>query len=135
MYKKIVAAGLVIFFTMITVASASVRPSFTEPVYGLDPCVWLAIVVGVFAFIDNIGEFTLKKKEDSTISYDYAYLKTTILIVAVMCTGVLLTPVVELTELAILNAIILGLGGNEYVARKTKVVKRVPADTVGDTNE
>ena len=108
---------------MITTASASIRPSYVELFYGLEPAVWLAMIVGICALIDNVGEYTLKKKKYPDMQYDYAYLKTTGLAILIMCTGALLTPVVELTELAVVNAILLGFGGNEYVARKTKVVK------------
>ena len=108
---------------MITTASASVRPNYVELFYGLEPATWLAMIVGICALIDHFGEYTLKKKKNPEIEYDYAYLKTTGLAIIVMCVGALFTPVVELTELAVMNAILLGFGGNEYVARKTKVVK------------
>jgi len=65
----------------------------------------------------------MKKKADSTLIYDYAYLRTTGMAILIICTGVLLTPVVALTPLAIVNAILLGLGGNRVITDETKVSK------------
>ena len=122
MLKKIILS-IVIIIGMITTASASIRPSYVELFYGLEPAMWLAIVVGICALVDNIGRFIDKKRKNSDIKYDYAYLQTTIITIIMMCMGVLQTEVVELTPYAVLGAIILGFGGNEVITRTTKVVK------------
>ena len=108
---------------MISTASASIRPSYVELFYGLEPAMWLAIVVGICALFDNIGRFIDKKRKNTDIKYDYAYLQTTMVTIIMMCMGVLQTEVVELTPYAVLGAIILGFGGNEVITRTTKVVK------------
>lgn len=122
MFKKIILS-IIIIFAMITTASASIRPSYVELFYGLEPAMWLAIIVGVCALIDNIGRFIDKKRSNSELKYDYAYLQTTIITIIMMCMGVLQTEVVELTPYAVLGAIVLGFGGNEVITRTTKVVK------------
>ncbi|MCK5216328.1 MAG: hypothetical protein KAJ93_00970 [Methanosarcinales archaeon] len=108
---------------MITTASASIRPNYVELFHGLEPAMWLAIVVGACALIDNIGRFIDKKRSNPDIKYDFAYFQTTLLTIVMMCMGVLQTEVVELTPYAVLGAIILGFGGNEVITRTTKVVK------------
>ena len=122
MFKKIILS-IIIIIGMITTASASIRPSYVELFYGLEPAMCLAIVVGICALIDNIGRFIDKKRSNPNIKYDYAYLQTTIITIIMMCMGVLQTEVVELTPYAVLGAIILGFGGNEVITRTTKVVK------------
>ena len=122
MYKKIILS-IVIILGMITTASASIRPNYVELFHGLEPAMWLAIVVGACALIDNIGRFVDKKRSNPDIKYDFAYFQTTLLTIIMMCMGVLQTEVVELTPYAILGAIILGFGGNEVITRTTKVVK------------
>ena len=122
MYKKIILS-IVIILAMITTASASIRPSYVELFYGLEPAMWLAIVVGICALFDNIGRFIDKKRNNPDMKYDYAYLQTTLITIIMMCMGVLQTEVVELTPYAVLGAIILGFGGNEVITRTTKVVK------------
>ena len=122
MLKKIILS-IVIIIGMITTASASIRPSYVELFYGLEPAMWLAIVVGICALIDNIGRFIDKKRSNPDTKYDFAYLQTTIITIIMMCMGVLQTEVVELTPYAVLGAIILGFGGNEVITRTTKVVK------------
>ena len=122
MFKKTILS-IVIILTMITTASASIRPSYVELFHGLEPAMWLAIVVGVCALIDNIGRFIDKKRSNPDIKYDFAYFQTTLLTIVMMCMGVLQTEVVELTPYAVLGAIILGFGGNEVITRTTKVVK------------
>ena len=122
MLKKIILS-IVIIIGMITTASASIRPSYVELFYGLEPAMCLAIVVGICALIDNIGRFIDKKRSNPDTKYDFAYLQTTIITIIMMCMGVLQTEVVELTPYAVLGAIILGFGGNEVITRTTKVVK------------
>ena len=122
MFKKLILS-IIIILGMITTASASIRPSYIELFYGLEPAMWLAIVVGICALFDNIGRFIDKKRSDPDIKYDYAYLQTTLVTIIMMCMGVLQTEVVELTPYAVLGAIILGFGGNEVITRTTKVVK------------
>ena len=122
MLKKLILS-IAIILTMITTASASIRPSYVELFYGLEPAMWLAIVVGICALFDNIGRFADTKSNNPDLKYDYAYLQTTLLTILVMCMGVLQTEVVELTPYAVLGAIILGFGGNEVITRTTKVVK------------
>ena len=122
MYKKIILS-IVIILGMITTASASIRPNYVELFHGLEPAMWLAIVVGACALIDNIGRFIDKKRSNPDIKYDFAYFQTTLLTIVMMCMGVLQTEVVELTPYAVLGAIILGFGGNEVITRTTKVVK------------
>ena len=108
---------------MITTASASIRPSYVELFYGLEPAMWLAIIVGVCALFDNIGRFVDKKRSNPELKYDCAYFQTTLITIIMLCMGVLQTEVVELTPYAVLGAIVLGFGGNEVITRTTKVVK------------
>ena len=122
MYKKIILS-IIIIIGMISTASASISPSYVELFYGLEPPMWLAIVVGICALFYNIGRFIDKKRKNTDIKYDYAYLQTTMVTIIMMCMGVLQTEVVELTPYAVLGAIILGFGGNEVITRTTKVVK------------
>lgn len=123
MYKKLLIVVIIILM-MMTVVSASTRPVFVEvDRFGMEPAMWLAIVVGICALIDNIGRFVDKKVSNPDLKYDYAYLQTTMLTILVMCMGVLQTQVVALTPYAVLGAIILGFGGNEVITRTTRVVK------------
>lgn len=124
MFKKIILS-IAIIIAMITTASASVRPNYVELFHGLEPAMWLAIIVGICALIDNIGRFIDKKRSNPELKYDYAYLYTTMHTIIMMCMGVLQTEVVELTPYAILGAIILGFGGNEVITRITRTTKVV----------
>jgi hypothetical protein len=93
----------------------------TIDLYGLEPELVLAAIVGIAALINNVGRFIDQKKKDPDIKYDYAYLNTTILSIMLMCMTVLQTDVPELTPYSILWALLLGFGGNEGLTRITKV--------------
>lgn len=121
MYKKIIAS-ITIALMLIPSALARIEPIYVQvDQYGIEPATWLALIVGITALINNVGRFYDKKKANSDLKYDYAYLRTTLISVLVMCMSVLQTPVVELSPYAILMAIIFGFGGNEVITRVTKV--------------
>lgn len=108
---------------MITTASASIRPSYVELFHGLEPAMWLAIVVGIGAAIQHIGRYMIKKHNNPDMTYDPAYLYTTFMSIMAMCQLTASIPVVELSAAAVMYAFFSGLGINEGVSKATKVVK------------
>lgn len=123
MFKKIII-GIVIIFMMMELALARVDPTFVRiDQYGMEPAMWLALVVGIGAVIQHVGRYRDKKKKDPEITYDYGFLITTVMSILVMCQLTLQVPVVELTAEAVITALITGLGGNEGMSKLSKVKK------------
>ena len=113
--------GIVIILGMVTTASAAVRPGFIEMgPYGLEPATWMAAIVVICAFADNIGRAWDKKQKDPEFNYNYAYLNATIIASTLAGLAILGMDVVELGLHEILTAIILGFGGNLTVKKATR---------------
>lgn len=120
MIRKL-TAGILLILMLFGTAMARIEASPVKvDQYGMEPAVWLALIVGIFAMINNIGRFWDKKKQNPELQYDFAYLYTTIMSILMLCMGVLQTQVAELTPAAILGAVIFGFSGNETMARLTK---------------
>ncbi len=122
MFKKILITGIIIL-TMINIASASVRPTFVQEVYGIEPAVWLALAAGIGAVLQHVGRYYQKKRGNPDFVYDRAYLYTTALAVLGGCQLVAAIPVAELTIPAIMFYLFSGVTGTEGVNKATKVAK------------
>jgi len=122
MYKKIIL-GIVIIFSMMNIASASVRPVFVEMVYGLEPATWLAIAAGIGAVLQHVGRYYIKKRDNPGMKYDTAYLYTTAVTILAGCQVIAGIPVVELEIDAIMFYLFAGVTGTEGVNKITKVKK------------
>jgi hypothetical protein len=120
MKSKIVVYVFVLLL-LVGVAAARVTPTYEmEYAYGLVAAEYMAIIAIVCAIIDNVGRYVDKKRADPTLKYNYAYLKATLIAVALMGLSVLGMDVVSLGLEEILTAVIIGFGGNMAVKDATK---------------
>ena len=112
MYKKIILS-IAIILAMIGTAMARVTPAliYTDQ-YGMTAVEWMAIIAGICAVVDNVGRYADKKGQNPDLKYNYAYMNSTPIAIALMCMSVLGMEVVALDLNSIFTAIIIGFGGN-----------------------
>jgi hypothetical protein len=123
MFKRIILSILIITM-MIIPALARIDPAFVRTdQYGMEPAMWLALVVGIGAVIQHVCRYLDKKKKNPELTYDYGFLMTTAMSILVMCQLTLQIPVVELTAESIIAALITGLGGSEGFSKTSKIRK------------
>jgi len=120
MYKKLAIVGIVIYGMITIVSAATVRPDFVTPLYGQSPATWMALIAILFALIDNFGRAWDKSINNPEFKYNYAYLNATIVASALIGLTALGLNVTEFGLHEILNAVILGIGGNLSVKEATK---------------
>lgn len=121
MIRKLTISVLFILMLMSTALARIEASPVKVDQYGMEPAMWLAIVVGFGAIIQHTGRYLQKKSKNPGMEYDPAYLYTTVMSSIALCQMTAAIPVAELTIPAIGYAFASGLGITEGVNKITKV--------------